>query len=186
MGKEIEAKIKVQDLSAIRRRLEAAGAQRRGKELETNSFFDTAERSLQSSGTGLRIRVAVDESGKSKCTITMKGPLEPGRFKIREETQFSADDPQAVRKLFENLGYRLTLSFEKRRESWKLKECEVDLDELPYLGDYVEIEGPGDGAVDAVRRSLNLEDLPLISTGYISMLARYVEEHQIRDPQIRF
>ncbi|MGD0461717.1 MAG: class IV adenylate cyclase [Tepidisphaeraceae bacterium] len=186
MSTEIEAKIKVPDLSAVRQKLEAAGAQRRGKDLETNSFFDTPARSLQSADKGLRIRVAVDESGKSKCLITLKGPIQQGQFKMREETEFSADDPQAVGRLFENLGYHLTLSFEKRRESWKLGECEVDLDELPYLGAYVEIEGPGASVVDAVRRRLGLENLPVIKTGYISMLARYLEEHQIKDRQIRF
>ncbi len=186
MSTEIEAKIKVLDLPGVRQKLEALGARRGRKDLETNSFFDTPERSLQLADRGLRIRVAVDESGKSRCVITMKGAAEPGQFKNREETQFSADDPAAVRKLFENLGYHLTLSFEKRRESWKLGECEVDLDELPYLGTYVEIEGPGESAVDAVRRSLGLEKLPLIKTGYISMLAKYLDEHQIKDRQIRF
>jgi adenylate cyclase, class 2 len=185
MSTEIEAKIKVQDFLAVRQKLEAAGAERRGKDLETNSFFDTPERSLQADDKGLRIRVAVDENGKSKCTITMKGAVQQGQFKMREETQFSADDPQAVRRLFENLGYHLTLSFEKRRESWKLGGCEVVLDELPYLGTYVEIEGPTEAAVDAVRRSLGMENLPVIKTGYISMLAKYLEEHKIKDRHIR-
>ncbi|HEX4054568.1 MAG TPA: class IV adenylate cyclase [Tepidisphaeraceae bacterium] len=186
MGTEIEAKIKVPDLRGVRKKLEASGATRIGKVLESNSFYDTAARSLQSADTGLRIRVAVDESGQSKCTVTMKGPLQRGQFKTREETEFSADDPGAVRTIFENLGYHLTLSFQKHRESWKLGGCEVELDELPYLGAYVEIEGPGEKTVDAVRHSLGLENLPLIATGYISLLARYLEEHQIKDRQIRF
>ncbi|MGD0540723.1 MAG: class IV adenylate cyclase [Tepidisphaeraceae bacterium] len=186
MSTEIEAKIKVPDLPAVREKLESAGAQRRRKDLETNSFFDTPEHSLQSADKGLRIRVAVDESGESRCTITMKGPAEQGQFKIRQETEFSADDPEAARALFENLGYHLTLSFEKRREMWMLGECEVDLDELPYLGAYVEIEGPAERDVDAVRRLLGLENLPVIKTGYISMLAKYLEQHQIKERQIRF
>ncbi len=186
MSTEIEAKIKVPELAAIRKKLEAAGAQRRRRDMEINSFFDTPAKSLQSADKGLRIRVAVDESGKSRCTITMKGPAEQGQFKVRQETEFSADDPQAARAMFENLGYHLTLSFEKRREMWRLGECEVDLDELPYLGAYVEIEGPGESAVDAVRRCLGLENLPVIKTGYISMLAKYLERHQIEERQIRF
>jgi adenylate cyclase, class 2 len=186
MSTEIEAKIKVEDLSGVRKKLVAIGALRKRKDLETNSFFDTPAKTLQLADRGLRIRVAVDESGVSRCIITMKGPALPGEFKNREETEFSADDPPAVRKLFENLGYHLTLSFEKRRESWKLGGCEVELDELPYLGNYVEIEGPSEKDVESVRRSLGLENLPLIKTGYISMLSRYLEEHKIKDRQIRF
>jgi adenylate cyclase class 2 len=186
MSTEIEAKIKVEDLSAVRRKLVGVGATRYRLDLETNSFFDTPEKALQLADRGLRIRVAVDEGGTSRCIVTMKGPVQAGQFKNREETQFSVDDPPAVRKLFENLGYHLTLSFEKRRESWKLGGCEVELDELPYLGSYVEIEGPGEKDVESVRRLLGLEQLPLIKTGYISMLARYVEEHGIKDREIRF
>jgi adenylate cyclase class 2 len=192
MPTEIEAKIKVPDLAAVRGKLSAAGATRIGKELETNSFFDTPDHSLQSSDKGLRIRTAVDESGVSRCTVTMKGPRQKAIFKTREETEFSADPPEAVRKLLENLGYQLTLSFEKRRETWAFGGCEVALDELPYLGTYVEIEGKSasdDSAardVSAARDKLGLADLPLISIGYVSILARYLEQHQINDRQIRF
>ena len=123
MATEIEAKIKVPDLAVVREKLRTAGATRMGKELETNSFFDTSDHALQSSDRGLRIRVAVDETGQSRCTVTMKGPMQKGRFKTREETEFSADDPEPVSKVLENLGYHLTLSFQKRRKrgSWGLR-----------------------------------------------------------------
>ena len=96
MPTEIEAKIKVPDLAAVRTTLQAAGATRIASELETNSFFDTPDRSLQSSDKGLRLRIAVDETGKSRCTVTMKGPLQKARFKTREETEFSADDSRQI------------------------------------------------------------------------------------------
>lgn len=186
MSAEIEAKMKVADLADVRNKLQAARAPRKAKELETNSFFDAPDRRLQLADRGLRIRVAVDEIGKSRCLITMKGPLQPGRFKTRDELQFTADDPDAVQKIFENLGYQPSLSFQKRRESWLFKECEVELDELPYLGSYVEIEGKTEKNIDAARAALGLSDLPLISTGYISLLSRYLEQHQINDRHIRF
>jgi predicted adenylyl cyclase CyaB len=122
----------------------------------------------------------------------MKGPRQKAQFKMREETEFSADDSGAVRKMLENLGYQLTLSFEKRRETWAFSGCEVALDELPYLGTYVEIEGKSASDVtaardvSAARDKLGLADLPLISIGYVSILARYLEQHQINDRQIRF
>jgi adenylate cyclase class 2 len=185
MGQEIEAKIKVSDLQAIRDRLAAGGAIRKAKYLETNSFFDTQDHSLQSADRGLRIRVAVDEQQKSRCIVTMKGPLQKGQFKTREEIEFVASDAKAVQMIFERMGYQSSLSFEKRRESWSLGGCEVDLDELPYLGNFVEIEGKSEAAIAAVRDSLGLADLPLISTGYISMLSRYLQEHHIKDCVIK-
>jgi adenylate cyclase class 2 len=185
MGQEIEAKIKVEDLQAVRNRLQAARAIRKAKYLETNTFFDTPDRSLQSADRGLRIRVAVDEQNRSRCIVTMKGPLQRGQFKTREEIEFTASDAEAVRTIFENMGYHTSLSFEKRRESWSLGDCEVDLDELPYLGNFVEIEGKSDVAIAAVRDSLGLAGLPSITSGYISMLSRYLQEHQIQDRVIK-
>ncbi len=178
--------MKVADLAAVRKRLEAAAAVRVRKELETNAFFDSPDHRLQSGDRGLRIRVAVDESGSSRCLVTMKGPLQAGQFKTREEIQFSADQPESVRKIFENLGFRSALSFQKRRETWLFAGCEIALDEMPYLGTYVEIEGKSEGSISAARASLGLSELPLISTGYISLLSRYLEEHGIGDREIRF
>jgi len=186
MGDEIEAKMKVADLAAVRKRLEAAGAVRGRKELETNAFFDAPDHRLQSSDRGLRIRIAVDESGQTRCLVTMKGPMHVGQFKNREEIQFSADDAEAVRKIFENLGFKSTLSFQKRRETWLFGGCEVALDEMPYLGTFVEIEGQSEAVIAAARASLGLADLPPINTGYISLLSRYLEEHRITDREIRF
>jgi adenylate cyclase class 2 len=185
MGEEIEAKMKVADLAAVRKTLEAKGAVRNGKELETNTFFDTSEKRLLAEDRGLRIRLAVDEGGVTRCLVTMKGPLRVGQFKTREEIQFSADDAEPVRRIFENLGLKSTLSFQKRRETWLFGDCEIALDEMPYLGTFVEIEGKTEKIVAAAREALGLANLPPISTGYISLLSRYLEEHQIKDRDIR-
>lgn len=186
MPLEIEAKIKVPDLAVVRGKLQAAGAVRVGKELETNAFFDTPDHSLQSSDKGLRIRVAVDETGNSTCTVTFKGPRRKAQFKTRPETEFSADDPDAVRAMLENLGYQPTLSFEKRRETWNFAGCKAALDELPYLGTFVEVEGKSERDVSAALDALGLADLPQIYTGYVSLVARYLEDHQIDDRIVRF
>jgi adenylate cyclase class 2 len=185
MGMEIEAKMKVDDLATIRQRLKGAGATPQGVALEINSFFDTPTASLRNAGKGLRIRVATHADGSRKCTVTMKGPLQKGELKTREEIEFTVTDSQAVGQIFEHLGFSPTLSFEKRRESWLFQDCKVELDELPYLGTFVEIEGDSDARVMAARKALNLSQAPLISTGYIAMIAEYVETHHIADRQIR-
>ncbi len=186
MPTELEAKMQVADLEPVRGKLKSAGAARIKSELETNTFFDTPGNVLRSADKGLRIRVAVDEGGHKKCTVTMKGPLQKSQFKAREEIQFVADDAEAVREMFEYLGYAATLSFEKRRETWKMGDSEIDLDELPLLGKFVEIEGKSEQEIAAVRQTLGLQDAGLISIGYIALLARLLEQRQIKDRHIRF
>lgn len=186
MATEIEAKMKVDDLNAIRLRLKNAGAQPQGSALEENNFFDTPQNSLRAAGKGLRTRVAAKTDGSRKCTVTMKGPLQKSDLKSREETEFRVDDPDAARQLLENLGYQQTLSFQKRRESWTLQDCKIELDEMPYLGTFVEIEADSDQQVMSVRQALGLSNVPLISKSYVGMLAEYLQQHQIHDRVIHF
>jgi adenylate cyclase, class 2 len=186
MPTEIEAKMKVDDLAVVRRRLQSKNAKPHGCVLETNTFFDTPKRSLLHADSGLRIRIAVSAGNKSHCTVTMKGPLQQHKLKSREEIEFAVDSPKAVEKLFQKLGYQPTLAFEKRRESWTWKNCKIELDELPYLGKFVEIEGPTEKQILSVRKSLGLSGLPLISRGYISMVADYAKKHRLRGNKLRF
>ncbi|MGD1277605.1 MAG: class IV adenylate cyclase [Tepidisphaeraceae bacterium] len=182
---EIEAKMKVPQLRPLRQKLGAGGGKRVGSVLEINQFFDTRDAKLRKADSGLRIRIVRDQSGKRTCILTFKGPMRPGRLKQRDETQFAVDNPKAARRLLENLGYQPTLSFEKRRESWTFRKCKVELDKLPHLGTFVEIEGPSASQVMAARQALGLADLPLIRTSYIAMLAQYVKQHRIRSRHIR-
>jgi adenylate cyclase class 2 len=186
MAIEIEAKMKVADLGPVRKKLAQSDARRISAELETNLFFDRRDGMLRKADKGLRIRRAKAKSGKERCTVTMKGPLMPGNLKSRDEIQFTVDDPKAARELFENLGFALKLSFQKRRETWKFRGCEVALDELPHLGRFVEIEGPSRKKIVSARKALGLSGHPLISTGYVSMLARHLDEHRIEARDIRF
>lgn len=177
MPVEIEAKMKVNDLSAVRDRLQAAGAGLVGDYLERNVFFDTEDRSLLAADEGLRLRLSQDtHSGKRIYMMTFKGPRQHGQLKSREETEVTVGDFEAAATLLECLGFTRILSFEKRRQSWTLSGCKVELDELPHLGPYVEIEGPKEEAVLKVREMLHLADRALVKASYIAMLLTHLQE----------
>ena len=187
MAVEIEAKMAVPDLDAVREALRGRGARRLKNTLETNVFFDTEDRTLLAGDEGLRLRTNRDaESGRATHVITHKGALQVGKLKSREETEVTVDDPAAATKLFERLGLAVTLSFEKRRETWELGGCKVELDEVPHLGAFVEVEGPGEAEVLGVRDAIGLSDRPIIKTSYIAMLTRYLDEQGQRASVITF
>ncbi len=168
---EIEVKIKVDDHEAARSRLGNLRAIQLSQVLEVNTFFDTPARSLTSEDRGLRLRTNTNLGTQSSTHIlTYKGPRAPGPVKKREEIEVAVDDPTHATKLFESLGYEVTLSFEKRRESWRLDDCTIELDELPLLGTYLEIEGPAEAAVLAVRTKLQLDQHPAITDPYVALL----------------
>lgn len=176
MGLEIEAKMKVAELSVVREKLKAVGARFVKRTNETNRFYDAADGRLRNAGRGLRLRTNTDaDLGSADHVVTMKGPLQGGKFKSREELEFSIDDVETAAAVLGHLGYPLNLSFEKRRESWELDGCKIELDELPVLGTFIEIEGKDEQSVELVRQKLGLGGEPTISTGYASMIAKHLE-----------
>lgn len=63
MAKECEAKIKVDDLKALRTRLKNLGALDKGRCLERNWVLDDAKGSMRKQGVLLRVRSTGDAGG---------------------------------------------------------------------------------------------------------------------------
>jgi predicted adenylyl cyclase CyaB len=184
---EIEAKMRLADRAAIESRLAETGATFVADLHEVNTFFDTPGNTLKSADRGLRVRVE-RQAGDDKPTviITHKGPRAHGKLKSRSETELQVADEQAAVALLGALGYNPVLSFEKRRTRYALDDCLVELDRLPHLGEFIEIEGPGDDAVMAVRERLGLADEPLVRASYIAMLSDFLSQQNIRTTHVGF
>lgn len=180
---EIEAKFALADPAALRERLRAERAEYLGRVRETNCFFDGPDHRLQRGGCGLRVRaIEVLDGPTQSATMTYKGPLQPGPLKTRPEYEVAIDDPAAAKALLAQLGFTQTFAFAKRRESWQLGACRVELDEVPHLGRFVEIEGPDDGTVHAAAARLGLAGQTPIAASYLALLARHCETHRL-DPR---
>ncbi|MCC7147026.1 MAG: class IV adenylate cyclase [Phycisphaeraceae bacterium] len=188
MSLEIEAKIAVSDLAAVELQLQNIKAVRGKSSLEVNTFFDTYDGALKSTDQGLRIRVCRPLAGRGRktATITHKGPRAQGIIKSREETEVEISDPAAAAELLGRLGFVKVFSFEKRRLSWTLDNCQVELDTLPYLGHFVEVEGPTEQAVISVLARLSLSSDMMVHASYISMLMTYATEHRLSNMDIVF
>jgi adenylate cyclase class 2 len=177
MAVEIEAKMAVDSIEPVRVRLRDAGAEPIGRFLETNVFLDTEDRSLLAADEGLRMRANKSlDTGESEFIITYKGPRQVGQLKSREEVEVTVHNGAEAVTLLERLGYLTMIQFEKRRESYRLDDCRVELDEMPHLGFFVEVEGPSEASVLKVRDRLRLSDRPLMKSSYVSLLMSYLQE----------
>ncbi|MFB3894255.1 MAG: class IV adenylate cyclase [Phycisphaerae bacterium] len=179
MADEIEAKIKVRDFRAILKALRKAGAEFLGTAVETDQFFDTRGGDLRRRDCGLRLRTIRmlrrgAEPPPPGALLTYKGPKKrPRGLKIRREVQTYVRDAGILASIFEALGFVPTVMVRKRRRSFVLAKpgrCRVELDELPGLGRFVEVEGPSEKAVKEACRALGLEGEP-ITRSYVSMVA---------------
>ncbi|MBX3396794.1 MAG: class IV adenylate cyclase [Phycisphaerae bacterium] len=187
MPTELESKIKVDSHQPVRDRLRDAGASYIGKVLETNRILDRPDAHLLRTGCGLRIRqISILDGVGPRDSITFKGVKIPGKFKQREEHETSIDDANALAAILAALGYTDKIVFEKRRESWRLDPCTIELDEIPQFGLFVEVEGPSEPAVESTLARLGLSDQQSITESYVALLMAGREPLTPRTVEFRF
>jgi predicted adenylyl cyclase CyaB len=159
-GTEVELKYLGADLDDIRRRLREAEAHlAEPRALETNLVFDDAEHSLRASDRLLRLR-----NGRE---LTVKLPLEDTAYKARQEINLDVAEGD-IDAFLAGLGYAVDWRYEKWREGWEVGDMWVTLDELPFIGDVVEIEGDRQ-KIDEVAAMLGLSDHSTSTATYLEL-----------------
>jgi adenylate cyclase, class 2 len=168
---EIEVKFYLHHLDGLEERLKARGAKLEAERVhETNLRFDLPDHSLQQSGQVLRLRRDANN------VVTFKGPGRgAGGANARQEIEYRVDDFEAARRVFEALGYRVSVMYEKYRTTFRLGDVLVTLDEMPY-GSFAEIEGAGSGDSDttaadiqAAAEALGLDWEARITSSYMAL-----------------
>lgn len=169
MFTEIEAKLKVDSLQEVEEKLRQLGARFVAEQLQSDIHFDDSNAALAGADQCLRLRrQVVGES--TRYFLTYKGAKEKSNYKKRQEIEIEVGDADSMQKLLSALGYQQKLSVEKKRRLWRFGGCEVALDKLQELGDFVEIEGPDDKQILHVQESLGLAGLSHIPKSYASMI----------------
>lgn len=149
----------------ILRRLNELGAEFKKEVFEVNYQHRGGE--MDQRGATLRLRKIGDFT---VLTYKEKIPTESGaKQKIEYETQVA--DVEAMEKIIERLGYRLTAVYEKRRKYWNLGNVEIVLDELPF-GLYMEIEGKEED-IEKTEKLLGLKPIEREPRGYPRLTIKY-------------
>ena len=147
MKNEIEAKFVNVNIDDIRSKLESLGAiliqPMRDMQRVT---IDTPD--LKKKDAFVRIR---NEGDKTTITYKQFNSLTIDGVKEIEITVSNFDDAVA---LFKEAGLVYGSLQESRRETWKLGEVEIVIDEWPWLNPYIEIEGPSEGLVVSTSEKL--------------------------------
>jgi adenylate cyclase class 2 len=174
---EVELKYVGADLGEVRRRLREAHARLEDeRSLETNAVFDDDQEGLRQSERLLRLR-----NGEE---LTVKIPVDDERYKSRREiTVHIADGP--IEEVLAGLGYRPTWRYEKWREGWRLDGMFVSLDEIPFIGPVVEIEGDRE-RIDQTADRLGLSDVRTSTGNYRSLYDQYARENGLEPGDMTF
>ncbi|HEY0407170.1 MAG TPA: class IV adenylate cyclase [Pyrinomonadaceae bacterium] len=167
MSIEIEKKYRLTlaGRDALSLRLRQVGATLQGTEFEENTLY--AGGGLDPQRQVLRLRRAGDTA-----TFTYKERDDSASaIKRHREEETRVEDPDALAAILEALGHRATLVYEKRRATWRVRQTEVVLDELPF-GLFVEIEGE-ESAIKEVESLLGLANAEAEMATYPELAAQH-------------
>lgn len=151
MQTEIEAKFLDVDHAALRRALKQAGAQLvHPLRLMRRKNYDYADNRLGEKHGWVRVR---DEG--NKITLSYKQQNERSLHGM-QEINLTVDSFDVADAFLAVLGLEAKHYQETKRESWRLGEVEIELDQWPWIRPFVEIEGPDEASVRAAAEKLGL------------------------------
>lgn len=171
---ETEIKFRIKDAAALEKNLENAGfRQVTPRTFESNTLFDTPERTLRKAQQILRIR----QYGESWVLTHKRVPLESAteHHKHREETETHVEDGKALAQVFERLGYIACFCYEKWRTEWADGIGHCVLDETP-IGLFAELEGPPEW-IDASAEKLGVPRSEFMTESYGRLFESWKESN---------
>lgn len=145
-------------------RLREIGAELEGEEFEENTLFKGE--TLDIGRSVLRLRRV---GGRAILTYKERRPSAAAIKHQREEETLVAD-PEAMGAILTSLGFIPALVYEKRRQTWRLRDTEIVIDELPF-GLFMEIEGT-ESDIAEIELELKIEGLTAENATYPQLALR--------------
>jgi adenylate cyclase class 2 len=209
-NQEIEIKLRIANVSALRRRLNQLGAREVSPRThESNTLYDTPKKVLARRGQLIRIRIEKprpERRGKNRprpaqAVLTFKGPPQPSshvrsaidttrnksRYKVREEIEIAISDAEQMHRILAALGLRPMFRYEKFRTTYALRglrNLKIEFDETP-IGAFLELEGSA-SAIDRAARLLGYPRSHYITQTYGTLYIADRRRHGSRPTNMLF
>jgi len=147
--REVEIKLRVNDIAATIADLRRFGSVAQGRVHERNTLYDTPGAYLRRTGRLLRVRIETPagsgplKAGHSRAMVTFKAPAPSrtgSRYKEKLESEMAISGPEKWDRTLRSLGFRPGFQYEKYRSVFRLRGLHIYLDETP-VGAFLELEG---------------------------------------------
>lgn len=143
------------EAEASRRRLEAAGADLLYEGRLEDRRYDMPDKALALRDHVLRLRVYRGE--RVTTSLDFKGPTGyADGFKVREELTVGADDPLALARILEAMGYVITREIDREIAQYTLAGATVRFERYPRMDILIEVEG----TPEAIEAAIAVLELP--------------------------
>ena len=148
---EFEVTVPQIDIEGARRRLQKSGAVlQKNSHIQKNIVFGLPEE-RKIKGGWMRVREESD-----RVTMSLK-IIDGEKISDQQEYFFIAENTEDACKFLTLLGGVKKAEQEKRREIWMLGQCEVTIDEWPFLEPFLEVEGKNEEMVQEAVEFLGYE-----------------------------
>ncbi len=144
---EIEVKILDINPAEIRRKLKKAGAKKVFEGKIDARFYDFPDSRVRKAGNHVRLR----KFGKKKTELTFKHIKSRKKYKHNEEIDIVVPDFEAAHRFLTLLGLTNVKGYRKKRERYKLKNFQYEIDKYPKIPHFVEIEAKSDNPKKAKK-----------------------------------
>jgi len=168
---EVEARVKVNNLEEIKKKLTDLGAEFFAEKTQIDSIFKPKGFELRPQGPG-DIILRVRESDKNY--LTFKAFTEQPGVWVEHETVI--ENPKEAKQILLKSGFVKALSMTKKRLPGKLNNFEICLDDIKELGTYIEISLDSYNGNTAKKEIMNLldklefDESQIIHKGYVTIL----------------
>ena len=135
------------------------------EKIEEDIYFSSPIKDFKETDEALRVRYS-----NNKVILTYKGPKLDKVSKSREE--YEAFVSGEIEQILQKLGYKEVLKVKKKRKVYRYKEYIISIDEVEYLGEYLEVELKSDNLrdVEKIESLFNLLFLDSERRSYLELL----------------
>jgi adenylate cyclase class 2 len=169
---EIELKVKLESFEQVRQRLSEKSGEFVGRVHEHDVYYNHPHRDFRETDEALRVRY----SG-GNAVLTYKGKKIKGLgLKAREELITAVKTGEVLEQILSRLGFVRTAEVNKWRETYRIGNASVALDEVEHLGRFIEIEVIADSgqqaaldAIGRIARDLGVTGEPILAS-YLELL----------------
>lgn len=143
---------------------------------QLDEYYDTPDGQLKKQDLVIRIR-----SNGEKKTIALKSPrIElPSGMTNRIELEFLSAEGETVHDQLLSQGLKPNEAAEKERWTFIYNDCEIVLDRLPFIGSFIEIEGPSEDAIQNIVQLLSLSTCQVVRKNYGELMKDKFRELQL-------
>lgn len=174
---EVEAKYRSPGNDTVEKALVRLGARLVFDGSMEDLYYRHPGRDFGKTDEALRLRKTGEEA-----ELTYKGPrMRTEDVKAREEVTLKTENPLAMQRILERLGFKEGYILRKTRKSYLVDKLRVEIDDVEGLGEFVELEILTESPertrslMDMAKTELGLEELE--PKTYLEMLIDKADAH---------